>query len=661
MNSILNKNLIFTFILFCVVVLIAPSIVSAANVMGNLMDPIAVSLDAISEKVGPWATVIILSFLFFVLSGALLLIITNLLQGAIENSVETLNVLQGESAIVIHAGWNFMAGIVNMMLLIGFVVIAIAIIMGSESYGLKKAMPKLILVAFLVNFTLLFVGIGVDITNIIYSTIANRFSTDSGSVLIEAVSPLLTGLWPAGIAMFVAFFISWVIAAINPFTALVAHAVIAFGFLALIPFILQFIIVGALMLLMSGVFFTFYAVFIARTLIISILAILSPLAFFCLIFPATKKWWDMWLHHFIQWLFVGIAFIFFMYIGLALAPLAMRLGEDSITLHPFLKFWTGNLVSYIILLIYFVVILGIVKKFIPELASAAIAQAKSAAAVVAPYAQFTGGIVARGYKNQYTNSVAQRMARDPGGFGAARQRALDAVPGPGASRFERFTMHLRRQVAKASEGPAASRISELEKTFEGKTEAEHQSVINDAEVRSNPSKAAAAVLSAHKNNHNIEDQMNALDNDSRQLLWSYNVLAGQERTMQRANPLHHLMQQPAGADRDQARGQLIARLSEDDINRLSRSLNNTLNNPALAHYHAEAENLLRDIATSSRQNQRAIAAGGGRATINRISSLLGPGSNELNRFYGSLIGYMGQYFLRDAEIQAGAAANRRGR
>lgn len=655
MNNFLNKYFSYFFLLLFAILLISPSIASAANVMGNLMDPIAVSLDAISEKVGPWATVIILAFLFFVLSGALLIIITNLLQGAIEGSIETLNILQGESAIVIHAGWNFMAGIVNMMLLIGFVVIAIAIIMGSDSYGLKKAMPKLILVAFLVNFTLLFVGIGVDITNIIYNTVANRFSEEGGSILIEAVSPLLTGLWPAGIAMFVGFFISWVAAAINPFTALVAHAVIAFGFLALIPFILQFIIVGAIMLLMAGVFFTFYAVFIARTLIISILAILSPLAFFCLIFPATKKWWDMWLHHFIQWLFVGIAFIFFMYIGLTLAPLAMRLGEDSITLHPFLKFWTGNLVSYIILLIYFVVILGIVKKFIPELASAAIAQAKSAAAVVAPYAQFTGGLVTRGYKNQYSSAVAQRMAADPNGFGAARQTALNTVPDPNANWWQKTQIAWRRRVAQVPEKYASDRLNDLEKGFEGKNEVEHQSTINNDEARRNPKKVLAAIRSARNKNMDVTEQINSLDNDNRNLVWAHSDLAGENRMMQRMDSLHYLTHINPGATPAEARENrrnLIARLSDDDINRLGRTLAAAVGDPV---FGTTATDLLRDIAMSGRQNARNLVAGGGRNTIDEIINRGILTGDNLNRFFGFLIGHLAQWHLSDAERATGYA------
>ncbi len=654
MNSILNKKLPLTFLLFFVVLLITPSIASAANVMGNLMDPISVSLDAISEKVGPWATVIILAFLFFVLSGALLMIVTNLLQGAIENSIESLNILQGETAIVVHAGWNFMAGIANMMLLIGFIVIAIAIIMGSESYGLKKAMPKLILVAFLVNFTLLFVGIGVDITNIIFNTIASRFSEDGGNMLINAVSPLLTDLWPAGIAIFVGFFISWLVAAINPFTALAAHAVMAFGFLALIPFILQFVIIGSIMLLLSGVFFTFYAVFVARTLIISILAILSPLAFFCLIFPATKKWWEMWLHHLIQWLFVGIAFMFFMYIGLALAPLVMRIGEDSIALHPFLKFWTGNLVSYIILLIYFVIILGIVKKFIPELASAAIAQAKSAAAVVAPYAQFTGSMVAKGYKNQYASSVAQRMAADPG-FRAARQDALNTVPGANANWWEKTQISWRRRMAQVPEKYASERMEDLEKEFGDKNEVEHQSTINNDEARRNPKKVLAAIRSAHNKNMDVNDQINALDNDNRNLIWSHDDLAGQNRLMQRVDPLHYLTNINPGATPAEARenrSALIARLSDDDINRLGRTLAAAVGDPV---FGGTATDLLRDIAMSGRQNARNLVAGGGRNAIEEIINrniLTGP---NLERFFGSLIGHLAQWHLTDAERATGYA------
>jgi len=118
------------------------------------------------------------------------------------------------------------------------------------------------------------------------------------------------------------------------------------------------------------------------------LAILSPLAFFCLILPGTRKWFNLWLEHFVQWLFVGVAFIFFIYLGLALAPLPMNIAQPIIESSPSWLAWFFDyteIVSYIILIIYFSVIFFLVRRFVPALADTAISSAKGAVAVASPY------------------------------------------------------------------------------------------------------------------------------------------------------------------------------------------------------------------------------------------------------------------------------------
>ncbi|MEK7067613.1 MAG: hypothetical protein AAB956_01310, partial [Patescibacteria group bacterium] len=67
--------------------------------------------------------------------------------------------------------------------------------------------------------------------------------------------------------------------------------------------------------LLGSIFFLLYALlFILRYIAIWTLVILSPIAFWCYILPATKKIWTMWWNQFIQWCFIGVLAAFFLYL-----------------------------------------------------------------------------------------------------------------------------------------------------------------------------------------------------------------------------------------------------------------------------------------------------------------------------------------------------------
>ena len=69
-------------------------------------------------------------------------------------------------------GWNFIAGISNAFLVLILVFIALAYILKIETIDAKKALPKFILIALLINFSKVFVGVFVDIADIFQNTIS---------------------------------------------------------------------------------------------------------------------------------------------------------------------------------------------------------------------------------------------------------------------------------------------------------------------------------------------------------------------------------------------------------------------------------------------------------------------------------------------------------
>src|SRR3989344_2860280 len=68
--------------------------------------------------------------------------------------------------------------------------------------------------------------------------------------------------------------------------------------------------------LIAGLIYLLFAfIFIIRYIAIWTLVILSPFAFACYIFPATKKVFTQWWQAFLQWSLIGVIAAFFLYLG----------------------------------------------------------------------------------------------------------------------------------------------------------------------------------------------------------------------------------------------------------------------------------------------------------------------------------------------------------
>jgi hypothetical protein len=345
--------------------------------MGFVFDLATNQLAALSAWAGPLIAILIVSLVIYLVGLISLWFSTLFLNAIIHKSTELLTL----DYPPVLGGWSFSVNIVNSILIIAFIIIAFAVIIGSEKIQLKKALPRLIMVALLVNFTLLFVRAGIDISNFLMNSVP-LVSSDGQNIFMESMQPLIRlgvqqwvtfGLFATGSAAGLIF----------PQLNVIIYVGWLLGFAYIIEMVLKFIIFGAIMLMLSIVFFIYFLIFLLRIFIIQILAIIAPLAFFCLIFEKTKKHWDAWLNALVQWLFVGVVFLFLMGIALNMVPYILDIGRDisPSTDSWFLNVWFGNSITsifgYVALLAYFIVILGLAKKFIPKMAQAAIAQVKS--------------------------------------------------------------------------------------------------------------------------------------------------------------------------------------------------------------------------------------------------------------------------------------------
>lgn len=182
-------------------------------------------------------------------------------------------------------GWTQVRSLANMLIVLGFVVVGIAFTLRIEGYGTKKVLINLILVALLVNFSGLFCGLIIDGANIL----TDHFLKGGGGLGIKLAKNFddVYNSFPAEIDIEKKI--------IDSATFIAAYLMIAFVF--------------------------FYLIFIllAQKALFAIFYILSPLAFACWVFPATKKMWNMWWENFIKWAFLGAQIAFFVWIASKIA------------------------------------------------------------------------------------------------------------------------------------------------------------------------------------------------------------------------------------------------------------------------------------------------------------------------------------------------------
>ncbi len=393
-------------------------------------DKAQTALQGLSEATGGIAAFVIIAFAVFWIGQVLLYFSSGLVQGVIDATPELLT-LSGEGmGNIVEAGWGFSVGIVNMLLILAFVFIALSILLGFDTYGLKKLLPRFVIVALLVNFTLMFVGMGIDISNFLWHSLSGFFEADGEFMFWEAMKPLMDHMGALEGTIYTILG-GWASSLAVPYL----NVAVQIGWLVMttvfLSTIFEFLTFGIIAILMSFVLFIFFFVLFARIFIVQLLAIIAPFAFFCLIFDKTNSYFHKWVEHLVQWLLVGVVFLFFMYLGVTMAPyveiMGLYVGEALDDVLPgWLSFLINNIeeiVSYIALLLYFVIIMGVCYKFIPAAAQAAISQVSGAAKAASPYiaAAGKGQIKKTGKALRETKDFTQQWRRE--GFSAASQSA----------------------------------------------------------------------------------------------------------------------------------------------------------------------------------------------------------------------------------------------
>lgn len=182
----------------------------------------------------------------------------------------------------IEEGWKAFRDVANIILIFVLLAIGIATILRIEQYGIKALLAKLIIVALLINFSLFFTQVIIDVSNIIalqfYEQITQSGSVGVGSSYMQAFQ--LATLYDSG-------------GAFNP-QALTSG--LGFGEILLISALGSIVFLVATFTFLAGAF-----LLIARYVVLVFLMILAPLAFVGMVLPAVsehaKKWWTYLFHY----------------------------------------------------------------------------------------------------------------------------------------------------------------------------------------------------------------------------------------------------------------------------------------------------------------------------------------------------------------------------
>lgn len=220
--------------------------------------------------------------------------LSNILDGLLQ--VEPLLLTFNSNSTDPRAGtylvWSQVRNLANLVLVFGFfaIVFSQATSLGLSSYGIKRMLPRLILVSIAINLSYYLCALLIDISNIAGGGIAGLFNaavrvipdyqqtTSVGDVVINILAS--AGLITAGVVVGGA-----TVAAVSGAGAMVAASAL-FGLVW--PVILAMLITTVL------AFITAFLVVLFREVALVMLVIISPLAFAAWLLPNTENWFKRW-------------------------------------------------------------------------------------------------------------------------------------------------------------------------------------------------------------------------------------------------------------------------------------------------------------------------------------------------------------------------------
>lgn len=382
MNNKFISKFKYLILAILLVLLLIPKLAFAVIPVTDALVLQALLGSELTESIEEWATamntaLLVLFILYIVGIGSLLLS-----AWALQVSLENQGAWMASLTSMTVPAWNFTVGLANLLLVFILLIIAFAFILKIESIQARKTLPRLLIVALLLNFSSVFVRALFDISNIIYNTI---LSVGGGSLFYTALGPFFNS-W-RDIISFLATWFAILLAQTIPISGALAQIAFVLGFnFVFLPDIISWVFQAFVFFFLSSLFLLYAFLFVARVFVVQILTILSPIAFLALILPQTRSHWNDWFKQLTSWLLLGVFLLFFLVVGFK-SMVYLNIGGFSPTTPFPLPFFSWvelfkNIFYYFAIFTYLAVILFISKKYLPELVDVLISLGQQAAGFI---------------------------------------------------------------------------------------------------------------------------------------------------------------------------------------------------------------------------------------------------------------------------------------
>jgi len=224
--------------------------------------------------------------------GWILILSTLFLEWAVDPGITNIT---GQTFVV--SGVLITRSIANLVLIAILLTISIATIIGIENYGIRKALPMLIGVALLINFSSVITGIVIDMGQVPLEFFTNK-------------------AFPPDFSIGKAFQQSLHLSSISVNSFNLSGSNYAYTTQHALSNLGVVLITGAIGVMASFMFFKLGILLLLRYVAFWILTILAPFVFAISIFPSTRKYLTKWFMHLFEWSFLGVIAVFFIYLAL---------------------------------------------------------------------------------------------------------------------------------------------------------------------------------------------------------------------------------------------------------------------------------------------------------------------------------------------------------
>jgi len=288
-GKIINKNnqkKIFVFVclfLFVFIFVNTPFANAATNMASDIKSGALGGIGTGVQLIIGWIAYILVSVLS---------LITTVLISLLVNVAQFSDII--DVPIVVQ-GWVIIRDLCNMFFVLALLVIAFATILKLENYSAKRLLPKLLIMAVVINFSKMIFGLMVDASQVVMLTFVNGFAAGGGHlVTLFKMDKFLTAEF--GKAAFSAG------GGLSPWATTLS--IIAAFFAAIMTLVVVAVIL---------------AVLVMRIVFLWIYTMLSPLAFLGFAFPPIQGYTRQIWEDFVKQLVVGPVLAFFLWLALTAA------------------------------------------------------------------------------------------------------------------------------------------------------------------------------------------------------------------------------------------------------------------------------------------------------------------------------------------------------